>query len=1080
MPESAATPDGTESTVENVTGQLVRLPRVLPRIHPKTNKKHRFMCTYCPRVFSNGSHLAVHIRLHTGEKPYSCKYCGQTFVRKDYVQRHFLKCTMKHQQNNVLCNRCDRCGSFFPADKLENHKKSCTPTSGSSTSMTKWMRQSTPEGPPRCFSCAYCSNRFLLFSQLQEHFMATHKMETVEPPLSTAPLQQHLSNMPNDKEEPTNEICDKRPSDIAISAKEKSSGLENKVLKEFFCFECNTSFANKAGLMGHMRTHQNVNPINCKICKKSFGNRTLLRNHYRKCKKMDLAAKQPEGPLKATLDFALNDSVLVFKEKSETTGSGVLQTNFSCKDGLYDESSQDSRESQIQSSSNKEAKEVQYQCSECEQTFTDGLMLISHLEDHGRQEQEKKRNTCTRCGRVCSNQANLEKHMKIHGISKKYACPQCSKMFFTLTDLEEHKSCHDPNKKYFCKICFQRFWTRPSLCNHYSEEHVDDAFTCQFCSKTYAAKKSLARHYKKWHPLEQKEYKRIGHEKSSDPQKPNSKVSTSGESEKEENIGDEESDSDLAPYFPCHVCGKTFTTSESLEDHQLCHLGEKPHECAECGKCFFQASQLLQHQRKHQSEFQCPTCGKGFVTRFALRKHKQGHIKIHPYRCSRCHLTFKCQSQLAEHMHTHREDNFPCDICNQVFVSKSSRAEHRKSHSFYQDCPPPPVSQAEKEPPTQVSESSLGYSAEFKYRCGVCQERFRDPEELSEHGCKAAKERPYSCTDCNKHFLHTSDLKKHRTSHLPTSSDSEYPCNQCKTTFYSTKDFLNHLNNPDDIIVEIKRESDDEGEGPIPTFICPVCHKCFPSGMELIYHFPTHPDGAYKCEKIAPPKDKVEVHGGSSRTPAVALKRTDSGQSFSRDDAFRERSCPSKKQTVAKTKFSEPSSSTCCEDKEEEVDVTGKELYNYRACSKKFKSKDHLLEHQSVDHSDGKTFRCDICQKSFARRRYLTRHRRIHSQKEAVFHTRQPQLSVLNCRRCNASFKTKQDLSKHMRRHAENEVGEYRCDMCYKSFGLWSRLRQHQESHVGEVVYECTECDKAFAFPHLLDEHQQTHAGSSK
>uniref|UniRef100_A0A3Q2VIS9 Uncharacterized LOC102300170 n=1 Tax=Haplochromis burtoni TaxID=8153 RepID=A0A3Q2VIS9_HAPBU len=167
-------------------------------------------------------------------------------------------------------------------------------------------------------------------------------------------------------------------------------------------------------------------------------------------------------------------------------------------------------------------KAVQYQCSECEMSFTDGLVLISHLEDHGRQEQEKKRNTCPKCGRVCTSQGNLEKHMRMHTGDQKFPCFDCSKLFYT------------------------------------REDHEDDVFSCRFCSKSYAVKKSLARHYRNWHPKH---------------------------------------DSDSAPYFPCHVCGKTFPTSESLEDHQLCHLGEKPHECEQCGKCFFQASQLQQHHR---------------------------------------------------------------------------------------------------------------------------------------------------------------------------------------------------------------------------------------------------------------------------------------------------------------------------------------------------------------------------------------------------------------------------------------------------------------------------------------------------
>uniref|UniRef100_A0A8C7ZS52 C2H2-type domain-containing protein n=1 Tax=Oryzias sinensis TaxID=183150 RepID=A0A8C7ZS52_9TELE len=101
-------------------------------------------------------------------------------------------------------------------------------------------------------------------------------------------------------------------------------------------------------------------------------------------------------------------------------------------------------------------------------------------------------------------------------------------------------------------------------------------------NKAYAVKKSLSRHYKKWHTKDLKDLASSTLKKGPIEQQPGSQVSTTGESDEDDpNCSD--SNSDAAPYFPCHVCGKTFPTSESLEDHQLCHLGEKPHECSDLG-----------------------------------------------------------------------------------------------------------------------------------------------------------------------------------------------------------------------------------------------------------------------------------------------------------------------------------------------------------------------------------------------------------------------------------------------------------------------------------------------------------------
>lgn len=1014
--------------------------------HQRLKRCNKYACSYCPMAFSNSTQLRAHTRLHTGEKPYTCNYCGQGYSRKDYLQRHFLKCP-KTTLNSVKTSLCEKCGGIFPEDELDDHKKMCISKSSPPGSTVLQSQKPVTGSPPKGFSCAFCSSRFLLFSQLQEHFLNSHSVETATPPASTVPLQHHLSTISKFKEETKDESCDKMFSDVNFTHK-TDSHPDRRNPSPFTCPECKMSFISKAGLKGHLRVHSNVTPFSCKTCKKGFWNKNYLKNHYRKCK-FGLVSKkntthQMEVPVKAKIDLALEDSVLLFREGSKSTGTGVLQTNFSRKEDVTDQPQQNSDTIEAQSVPSNEKKTVQYQCSECDKSFTDGLLLITHLEAHGREEQDKKHKTCSQCNRVCKSKAHLERHMQRHGIIK-IVCPNCPMTFYSSADLEIHKKCHDLSKPFTCKLCYLTFWTRPLLCQHYGEEHPDEVFTCSYCKKTYSTKKSLARHCKKWHQNEKKEKRSIEN-------RPGSVVSTTGESEEGNNSAD--SDPDSAPYFPCHVCGKTFPTSESLEDHQRCHLGEKPHECAECGRCFFQASQLQQHQRMHKSEFQCQLCGRGFVSLFALRKHKHSHGKSRPYRCSKCHLSFTGPLQLAEHMSSHQEENFPCDICNRVFSSKSSRAEHRKSHS---------KSQEEDEEISSAHKSCSEIPGELKYRCGVCNERFSDPETLSEHGCLAAPERPFSCLDCNKHFLDPSHLRKHRSIHEIMQPGKKYSCNHCSKSFSTSQDFLSHLKSH--IGTDAGSETEVKGESPSQSFICPVCNKGFISAAELIGHFPAHPQNVFECQSCKmsfPSGEKLEQHECCPQKPGSPIKLAD----------FHHQSTTVGAETLnLSAETSAPSSSSTVE--EEDVDVTGEDLHQCSMCSKQFSSKSGLLEHQNKEHLKRKP---QSGGEKLTKRQRLEEHEQMHVKKSLTCSTTQSSEKKLKCSQCHSKFNTLKELSLHLRMHAEKDVGEHRCDMCYKSFRQLSLLKQHRESHMGQVVYECDECDKAFAFPHLLEEHQKTHA----
>ena len=40
----------------------------------------------CQKTFSHSSHLAVHKRLHSGEKPYKCRLCAEAFISSNHLK----------------------------------------------------------------------------------------------------------------------------------------------------------------------------------------------------------------------------------------------------------------------------------------------------------------------------------------------------------------------------------------------------------------------------------------------------------------------------------------------------------------------------------------------------------------------------------------------------------------------------------------------------------------------------------------------------------------------------------------------------------------------------------------------------------------------------------------------------------------------------------------------------------------------------------------------------------------------------------------------------------------------------------
>ncbi|XP_055902606.1 zinc finger and BTB domain-containing protein 14-like [Eupeodes corollae] len=140
-------------------------------------------------------------------------------------------------------------------------------------------------------------------------------------------------------------------------------------------------------------------------------------------------------------------------------------------------------------------------------------------------------------------------------------------------------------------------------------------------------------------------------------------------------------------------------------------------------------------------------------------------------------------------------------------------------------------------------------------------------------------------------------------------------------------------------------------------------------------------------------------------------------------------------------------------------------------------------------HSSGAGSQCPYCQKNFNHLKNLRTHMRRHFAEGKLtcfhcpnrYHTKfdlQRHMSKMHsdgfsykCDLCDKEFPTKPECNRHVRSHDENK--HFKCPVCGMEFKWKHNAQQHINAHEGKKPFFCDVCGKGFAFACKLKYHNK-------